>query len=65
MADDGWPVLVAGLGRRRKLEGASGQVPSKVTGGGAHPCGVSAVRGEELGWAVAHVDVRHRDGGWQ
>jgi hypothetical protein len=48
-ADDGWSVLVAGLGRQRKLEGASWRAPGKVTGGGAHPSGVPAARGRSSG----------------
>jgi hypothetical protein len=44
-ADDGWPVLVAGLGWRCKLEGASGRVPGMVTGEGAHLGGVPAAGG--------------------
>jgi hypothetical protein len=47
--DDGWPVLVAGLGRWCKLEGASGRAPDKVTSGGAHLSGVPAARGRSLG----------------
>jgi hypothetical protein len=42
---DGWPVLVAVLGRWCTLEGVPGRAPSKVSDGGAHPSGVSAVRG--------------------
>jgi hypothetical protein len=49
VADDGWPVLVVGLGRRCKLEGASGRAPGKVTGGGAHPSGVPVARGRSSG----------------
>jgi hypothetical protein len=63
-ADDGWAVLVVGLGQWGKLEGASGRAPSKVIGGGAHPSGMPAASGAELERAVAHVDVRHRGGGW-
>jgi hypothetical protein len=48
-ADDGWPVLVAGLGRRCKLEGASGRALDMVSGEGAHPSGVPAVRGRSSG----------------
>jgi hypothetical protein len=48
-ADDGWSVLVAGLRRQCKLEGASGRAPGKVTGGGAHPSGMPAVRGRSSG----------------
>jgi hypothetical protein len=48
-ADNGWPVLVAGLGQRCKLEGASGRAPGKVAGGGAHPSGVPTVRGRSSG----------------
>jgi hypothetical protein len=47
--DDGWLVLVVGLGQRRKLEGASGWAPSKVSSGGAHPSGVSTARGRSSG----------------
>jgi hypothetical protein len=43
------PVLTAGLGRRHKLEGASGRAPGKVLGGGAHPSGVPTVRGQSSG----------------
>jgi hypothetical protein len=49
VADDGWRVLVAGLGWQCKLEGASGHVPGKVSGGGAHPSAVSATRGRSSG----------------
>jgi hypothetical protein len=45
-ANDGWPVLMAGLGWRRKLEGALGHAPGMVTGGGAHPSGMPAARGQ-------------------
>jgi hypothetical protein len=45
LADDGWPVLVAGLGRQCKLKRASGWVPGKVIDGGAHLSGVPAARG--------------------
>jgi hypothetical protein len=48
-ADDGWPVLVVGLGRQRKLEGALGREPGKVSGGGAHPSSVLTVRGRSSG----------------
>jgi hypothetical protein len=47
--DDGWPVLMAGLGRRRKIEGASGRALGKVTCWGAHLSGVPAVRGWSSG----------------
>jgi hypothetical protein len=47
--DNGWSVLVAGLRRQCKLEGASGRAPGKVTGGGAHPSGVPTVRGRSSG----------------
>jgi hypothetical protein len=48
-ADDGWSVLVARLGQRRKLEGASGHAPGRVSGGGAHPSGVPVATGRSLG----------------
>jgi hypothetical protein len=47
--DDSWRVLVAGLGRWRKLEGASRNAPSKVSGGGAHPSVVPAAKGQSSG----------------
>jgi hypothetical protein len=48
-ADDSWLVLMEGLGRWLKLEGASGRVPDKVSGGGAHRSGVPAARGRSSG----------------
>jgi hypothetical protein len=48
-ADDGWRVLVAGLGRWRKLEGASRRTPDKVSGAGAHPSVLPVVRGQSSG----------------
>jgi hypothetical protein len=42
--NDGWLVLVVGLGQRCKLEGASGWA-----GGGAHPSGVPTARGRSSG----------------
>jgi hypothetical protein len=45
----GLPVLVAGLGWWRKLEGASGRAPGKVSGGGAYPSGVPVVRRRSSG----------------
>jgi hypothetical protein len=47
--DDGWPVLMAGLGRWHKLERASGHASGKVTGGGAHPSGMTVARGWSSG----------------
>jgi hypothetical protein len=41
-----------GLGRRCKLKGVSGRAPNKVSGGGAHPSGVSVVRGWSSGGRV-------------
>jgi hypothetical protein len=51
-ADDGWQVLVAGLGRQRKLEEASRRAPDMVSGGGAHPSGMPVVRGRSSGWRL-------------
>jgi hypothetical protein len=49
MTDDGWPVLATGLGRRRKLKGASGHAPGRVSGRGDHPSGMPMARGRSLG----------------
>jgi hypothetical protein len=58
-ADDDWPVLTTGLGWRRKLKGALGREPGKVSSRGDHPSGMPAARAE-LGRAVAHVDAGRR-----
>jgi hypothetical protein len=46
-----------GLGRRCKLEGASGRAPGSVLGGGSSPEWRADGEGVELMRAVAHVDV--------
>jgi hypothetical protein len=57
------PLLVVGLGRRRKLEGVSGRAPGKASSGGVHPRGVSVARGRSSGSEGASSGSR-RSSGW-